>query len=223
MPIQSEQLKPSKRFKSFHFNKNDVIIIDTKSKQPTLRRIRKISINNQTDEAEIPTNSINIHSLDSNESTPVHPLLAMRTTPVNKSQVSKDPPTESNHSPHIWPEDNVNMAQAKKQVLSRETLLQSTGFLSTDNIIKYIDNISTGSVQIASMPRNPLMDPGETATMKSTRKSKKESTTKHKYSNMWHIDIGFGPCTSIGGIRYTLMAIDKFSRKKLIYGLKNLK
>jgi hypothetical protein len=37
------------------------------------------------------------------------------------------------------------------------------------------------------------------------------------------MDIGFGPCTAIGGIKYTLLFVDKKSRYKLVYGLKNLK
>ena len=35
-------------------------------------------------------------------------------------------------------------------------------------------------------------------------------------------DIGFGPCRAMGGIRYTLLFIDKKTRLKRIYGLKNL-
>ena len=39
---------------------------------------------------------------------------------------------------------------------------------------------------------------------------------------MWHANIGFGPCTAIGGIKYTLMLVDKSTRFKFVYGLKNL-
>ena len=46
--------------------------------------------------------------------------------------------------------------------------------------------------------------------------------TPPKYSDIWHIDIGYGPSTSIGGYKYILLAVDKYSRYKLCYGLKNL-
>jgi hypothetical protein len=36
------------------------------------------------------------------------------------------------------------------------------------------------------------------------------------------VDIGFGPCTGIGGIKYTLLFVDRSTRFKFVYGLKNL-
>ena len=39
---------------------------------------------------------------------------------------------------------------------------------------------------------------------------------------IWHIDIGFGPCNAIGGIKYTLLAVNKKTRTNLVFGLKNL-
>ena len=37
------------------------------------------------------------------------------------------------------------------------------------------------------------------------------------------MDIGFGPCTAIGGVRYTLLLVDKHSRYKFVYPLRDLK
>ena len=37
------------------------------------------------------------------------------------------------------------------------------------------------------------------------------------------MDIGYGPCTAIGGARYTLLLVDEYSHYKHIYALKNLK
>ena len=37
------------------------------------------------------------------------------------------------------------------------------------------------------------------------------------------MDIGFGPCTAIGGVRYTLLLVDKHSQSKYVYPLQNLK
>ncbi len=70
---------------------------------------------------------------------------------------------------------------------------------------------------------NPRIDPGEVASMKSSRRNTTPSNLPNHYSDVWHLDIGFGPCTAIGGIKYTLLAVDKKTRYKLVYGLKNLK
>ncbi len=37
------------------------------------------------------------------------------------------------------------------------------------------------------------------------------------------MDIGFGPCHAIGGVRYTLLIVDKATRYKYIYPLRDLK
>jgi hypothetical protein len=70
---------------------------------------------------------------------------------------------------------------------------------------------------------NPRIDPGEVATMNSSRRNMTSSAPPSHYSDVWHMDIGFGPCAAIGGIRYTLLFVDKRTRYKFVYGLKNLK
>ena len=56
--------------------------------------------------------------------------------------------------------------------------------------------------------------------------SKKRNTTPSNpppnYSDIWHVDIGYGPTTAIGGIRYCLMLVDKATRCRMVYPLKNL-
>ena len=46
--------------------------------------------------------------------------------------------------------------------------------------------------------------------------------TPEQMRKIWHIDIGFGPCNAIGGIKYTLLAVNKKTRTNLVFGLKNL-
>ena len=37
------------------------------------------------------------------------------------------------------------------------------------------------------------------------------------------MDIGYGPCAAIGGVKYTLLFVDSSSRYRYVYPLKNLK
>ena len=58
--------------------------------------------------------------------------------------------------------------------------------------------------------------------MKSKNQNKDPLPRATEYSAKWHMDIGFGPTTAIGGIKYCLLLVDSHSRLKLTYGLKNL-
>ena len=42
-----------------------------------------------------------------------------------------------------------------------------------------------------------------------------------QYSNAWHMDIGFGPCTAIGRITHVLYLVDRKTRTLFVYLLKN--
>ena len=115
-----------------------------------------------------------------------------------------------------------NASQSQRTTMTRDTLLQSIGFLKPDNLIKHMSNIGTDTVHISDIDKNPMTDPGEAATMNANKHNTKPVKPPSNYSDIWHINIGFGPCTAIGGIRYTLMAVDKKTKLKLVYGLKNL-
>ena len=118
---------------------------------------------------------------------------------------------------------SINHSIAKVLPLSKETFLQSIGFRNPDNITKHFKTIAKPTIRIQDLPRNPILDPGETATIHSAKKNKLPSTPPLRYGHTWHMDIGFGPCTSIGGIKYTLLLVDKATRYKFVYGLTNLK
>ena len=106
--------------------------------------------------------------------------------------------------------------------LSRDNLSKAVGFRQTDFLIKHLPQLSNQKVHIQRLPKSPFIDPGETASMKSRKKNKDPLKIPSTYSDTWHIDIGYGPCTSIGGYKYVLLAVDKYSRYKICYGLKNL-
>ena len=77
-------------------------------------------------------------------------------------------------------------------------------------------------MHVQNIQKQPFLDLGKTASMRARNKNTTPLKVPSKFSDTWHIDIGYGPCTSIGGFKYVLIAIDKHSHYKLCYGLKNL-
>jgi deoxyuridine 5'-triphosphate nucleotidohydrolase len=121
------------------------------------------------------------------------------------------------------PIDIVNHALPKRIQMSREDLHRSIGFQNPNLLIKNMHKLGLkDTVQVQNMPRVAHLDPGEVASITSNRRNKVPSLRPKSYGEVWHMDIGYGPEQSIGGIKYTLLLVDKYSRYKFIYGLKNL-
>ena len=60
--------------------------------------------------------------------------------------------------------------------------------------------------------------------MKSNRKNKILSDAMHlSPGETYNMDIAYRPSVAIGGIKYALVLIDRKTKHKFIYGLKNLK
>ena len=194
----------------FHITPTDSIWYDnTKSKKPKAKRInRPITVGIQNPLVQLTNRqqqnletSVNMHETKSTQ------------TPQKKDQQSL----------RQQPAYTVNMSEPKHLHMSHDHLLQSIGFLKPKKLLKHINEISDGTTTFSEMPRQPKLDPGEVATMPSKKRNTKPSPPPKEYSDIWHMDIGFGPCTAIGGARYALLLIDKHSRYKRVYPLKDLK
>ena len=62
-----------------------------------------------------------------------------------------------------------------------------------------------------------MTNAGKIATMNVTKRNKTPNKAPKNYSDdVCEIDIGFRPCMTIRGIRYTLMAVDKKTKFKFI-------
>ena len=185
---------------------------------PALESPREHSITN--------TSTTSSHVIDENETTPTSSILEMQHPPI-PSDTMEDTTTSPSTSPEeilppLSPVDTVNNALPAKVVLSRDSLHRSIGFLNSRLLLKHLDSLSTGTVQIQRLSTANTVDPGEVASFNQTRKPPESSIRPSKYSDVWHMDIGYGPCTSIGGVKYTLLLVDKHSRYKFLFGLKNL-
>ena len=156
-----------------------------------------------------------------NSDTQEDPHLQMKCLPINKKEKSSTSTLPVNI--RIPASHSINSSLPATASFSTDFLSQATGFYNNTNFIKHIRDIGKPNVRIAVNDVPPLSDEGHTATMRSRRRNTTPSSTENlQYSDIWHVDIGFGPTTAIGGIRYCLMLVDKATRLKRIYPLKNL-
>ena len=140
----------------------------------------------------------------------------------NKKNTS-DSNQASAQTPPILPTEKLNSSIPSKIKLSRDFVAQATGYHKSNMLMKYFDQVSTPNVTIDSIAKSEILVDGETATLKSKKKNKTPGNLPKHFSDVWHMDIVYGPCAAIGGIKYALLLIDKKTRKCYIYGLTNMK
>ena len=223
----TDQASKSQRVTTFRLNENTILIIDNKRSRPRIRRVnapirQQLEPTTEQDIANEKT-TFTHHPMNDTEKAPLDIVLQMAIDqPINPPQHNEPEltsPTEVEPPPAS---DRVNSAQPKKVSMSKDVLRRSIGFLSTQPLLKHIDDISENTVKIQQFSDSPTIDPGMAASIKARRRNKTPSNIPKHYSDVWHLDIGYGPCTAIGGVRYALMAVDKSTRYKFTYGLKNL-
>ena len=150
---------------------------------------------------------------ESPELLPKHPDL----DPKSKNQSHPQVP-----EPRLRPNEKVNPATKAKIHMTKDDLSQSIGFLKPDKFKKNLKSLGDGNFSVSQLERNPKLDPGETASIKAMRRNTKAESPATAYSDLWHMDIGYGPCRSIGGYSHTLLFVDSASRYQYVYPLKNL-
>ncbi len=193
------------------------------AKKP-LHRLQQLEIDQQRIHQPFHQLDITHHRIDPREHTPVDPALAMNVDPIPSVQQlqhqSSTMPEVS--TPPLLPVNKVNSSQSKSVTLSREMLSQSIGFRHPEPLLNHIKTLGNGKVKVQAIPKNPQLDPGETATMKSAKRNTTPLPKPKTFGEIMHMDIGFGPCAAIGGITHTLLVVDRATRHKFVYGLKNL-
>ena len=169
-------------------------------------------------------NPITVHLLDENEETAVDNCLDMSIEDIPTPAPTAIPtnivlPVAI---PSPLPVDQVNHSLPATVVMSQDALHRAIGFRSITTLMKQMNKLGTKNVQIQNLPQTESIDDGAMASLHSSRRNTTPSVPPKSYSDIWHMDIGYGPCTAIGGVKYTLILIDKFSRYKFVYGIKNL-
>jgi dUTPase len=213
---------PTPTLHSFRTTPHHLIIsTDSASKRYHIRRASRPSPPRQPVHSSHTSSSADPATFHNSNITPIRTPLDMHHSPINPSKhTSPSPSLTTPRSP--LPSDSVNAALPKVVTMTRQCFLQSIGYRKPDHLLKHMSSLASTPISI-QRDSSPRLDPGETATMRSSCCNTTPSTPSSSYSNVWHLDIGYGPCTAIGGIRYTLLAVDKSTRYKLIYGLTNLK
>ena len=140
---------------------------------------------------------------------------------LKSHRVSTLPSISEENTSFLQP-SKPNSSLPKTISLPRDTLLQSIGFRKPDSLLQNFQKLAQPTVTI-QRDTNPQPLEGSFATMKSARRNTNPTKLPSKFNDTWNIDIGYGPTVSLGGIKYTLMCVDRSTRFRRVYGLKNLK
>ncbi len=108
--------------------------------------------------------------------------------------------------------------------MSHRNFLRSIGFRKPHKIINQLKAISLNNFTVNDDEYiEDLQDPATHATLNRPHVNPAApSPLPLSFNDTWHIDIGYGPQAGIGGVKYCLLAVDKRTRYRLVYGLKNL-
>ena len=157
------------------------------------------------------------HSLHNDENREEDDIL-LQTNPQQKPKDSYVPST----TPTADPTAKVNASEPKIKTLNTHQIRQSVGFLQHKDLITNLAAIGQPNVKFKDISPTIDIDPGLVASIPSAKRNTTKRPSKSKYGELWHMDIGYGPCSSIGGIKYTLLLVDSATRYKYVYPLKNL-
>ena len=133
-----------------------------------------------------------------------------------------DPPT-TRPIPRIPPTDRVSSTEPKTKIVTTEYIQKCFGFRNINPILKSLKTQSKDTVIVRDTGSHPILSRGETATLPKSKHNSTAVPRPSEYGLIWHYDIVYGNGRAIGGIQYALFFVDRKSRKKKIFGLKDLK
>ena len=123
----------------------------------------------------------------------------------------------------ILPNEKCNSSIPQHLTFSKDFVSQAIGHHKINLLLKYFNRVSKPTVSIRATDKSDILTDGETATIHSRKRNKNKTQLPEKYSDVWHMDIVYGPCIGIEGVKYALLLVDKKTRKCFIYALKDLK
>ena len=205
--------RKSKRHKVYTFGNTQFLVSKTKKSAPSVQRMGAPITEGVT--APHPAPPLDPCEINTNPNTPESDILYK---PFPKDTPSLQTPTPQ----RITPAESVNRAVPKNIQMRKEDLLKSIGYIKPDRFLRNLNDLGKGTYQITGLNRNPVVNPGETASIRAAQCNTKPSKIPKNFGDIFHVDIGFGPCTAIGGVKYTLLIVDKATRYKFVYPLKSL-
>ena len=103
-----------------------------------------------------------------------------------------------------------------------DQLQRRFGFRNINNILPQIRETSLPNYSISAQDTEPILDLGNTATIDKSKRNTTPINLPTKFGDVVHMDILYGSATAHGQIKYALYLIDRASRYKAIYPIKDL-
>jgi len=126
------------------------------------------------------------------------------------------------HIPIIPPADRISSTELKTKIVTTEFLQKSLGFRNIDTVLKHLKSLTQDNIRVCDTDRDPVLSRGETATLPKRGHNTKPVSHPQSFGDVFHYDIGYGNGRAVGQIHYALFIVDRKTRMKFIFGLKNL-
>ena len=207
---------PSPRIFLFPLSNNDHLLIDRShgKARTKARRVRIPRIDHLVSPPPLPKPSTPSTSPSPSPVLSPPSPIANSITPSSPSTVPAVPPLPVEARP--------NSALPKRLNITTDRLLQSIGFLKPDRLLKLLPTLFPPDTIHIQEDVSPAIPSGATATIPSTKRSTSPVPIPPTFGAVWHVDIGFGPSKAIGGARYCLFFVDRATRFKYVFPLKDL-
>ena len=143
-------------------------------------------------------------------------------SPTLEQSLPKETPALSTpHPPRARPNKTVNSSTPEHVKMTREDFLQLIGYIKLDKLLRNLDKLGRKNYSVSGLHRSPSINPGEIASIRSNNCNTLPSKVPKKFADVIHIGIAYGLCTAIGGVKYTLLIVDKATRYKFVYRQKS--
>ena len=129
---------------------------------------------------------------------------------------------QSQQRPRVPPQDRVSSTEPKHKIVTTEYLQKCFGFRNITTVIKNIASLAKDTITVRDTGNHPIHSRGETATLPKRKSNKVPIPKPPAFGEIWHFDIVYGNGRAIGGIQYGLFFVDRYSRYKILLGLKDL-
>ena len=137
----------------------------------------------------------------------------------------KDIPSQHNDTynlPNIPPSDGVSSSEPKTKLIMTKYLQKCTGFRNIECIIQNLKDLTSNTILLRDTGNDPILSRGETATLPKASTNSGAVPRSKQVGDVFHYDIDYGHGRAIGGIHNVLFLVDRKTRIKYVFGLKNL-
>lgn len=124
--------------------------------------------------------------------------------------------------PNIRPQDKVPSTEPSVKNMTVEDIRRGFGFQSAERLLPLLKETCKDNFHVASIERELSLDLGEIATIDKPSRNTNPVPLPENLGDVVHVDIAYGSKQGIGGTRYALLLVDRATRSKYIYGMKNL-